>query len=323
MAPSSTRRRVCAVALGSVEFDARSLPGGHDLAIVASSRISSGRNRDPVYDLSIVGIAASGSGHRRRDRNAEPCQYPGSLTRGEARCEQSVVDLTRDREAVKCGCWEKQPRVVRKSVRGAIDVALHGRDDAVVIRVHARHFGGIGVEQSPLEILHVGLEGGGSLIDVQIDFVGETARNAALPKLTLRIHGPVKLVGIAGKSGIVAYDGRVVDDSTGSRSGNDGLQLADLSILKSVGRSAKVVGKATGKRQLVGGMYPVGTQVVELPVGVSADLLQGVVGAHAFVDRHDIRLYIREVIGLTGQVGGVPVGGEDGARGVVVVSHLR
>src|SRR6266481_7383152 len=99
------------------ELDARSLPGGHDLAIVASSRISSGRNRDPVYDLSIVGIAASGSGHRRRDRNAEPCQYPGSLTRGEARCKQSVVDLTRDREAVKCGCGEIQPRVVRKSVR--------------------------------------------------------------------------------------------------------------------------------------------------------------------------------------------------------------
>src|SRR6266853_4954597 len=137
-----------------------------------------------------------------------------------------------------------------------------------MVRVHARHFSGIGVEQSALEILHIGLEGGGSLIHVQIDFVRETARNAALTEFALCIHGPVKLVGIAGKSRIVAYSCRVVDDSTGSRPGNDGLQLPDLTILKSIGRSAKVVGKATGKGQFVEGMYPVGTQIVELPVGV-------------------------------------------------------
>src|SRR5207244_1534470 len=190
-------------------------------------------------DLSIVTITAGGSGHRRRDRNAEAWQDPGSLTRGETRREQSVVDLTRHGEAVKCGCGEIQPRIVRETVRGGIDVALRRRDDAVMIRVHARHFSGIGVEQSPLEILHVGLKGGGSLVDVQIDFVGETARNAALTKLALRVHGPVKLVGIAGKRRIVPYDCRVVDDSTRSRPRNDGLQLPDLTILKSVGRLAK------------------------------------------------------------------------------------
>src|SRR6266446_448998 len=54
-------------------------------------------------DLSIVGITASRGGYRRRDRNAEACQDPGSLTRGKARCEQSVVDLTRDGKAVKFG----------------------------------------------------------------------------------------------------------------------------------------------------------------------------------------------------------------------------
>ena len=51
-------------------------------------------------DLSIISIPTSGSGDRRRDRNAEACQDPGSLTRGEARCEQSVVDLARDGKAV-------------------------------------------------------------------------------------------------------------------------------------------------------------------------------------------------------------------------------
>src|SRR5438105_10898581 len=71
-------------------------PGGHDLAIVASGRIFSWSN--VRSDLSIVTITAGGSGHRRRDRNAEACQDPGSLTRGETRREQSVVDLTRRSE---------------------------------------------------------------------------------------------------------------------------------------------------------------------------------------------------------------------------------
>src|SRR4029077_13741952 len=192
-----------------------------------------------------------------------------------------------------------------------------------MIRVHARHFSGIGVEQSPLEVLHIGLKGGGSLVDVQIDFVGETARNAPLTKLPLCVYGPVKLVGIAGKSRVIAYRRRVVDDSTRSRSWNDGLQLPDLTILKRVGCSAKVVGKATGKGQFVEGVYPIGTQIVELPVGVCVALLQRVVGAHTFLDRHNIRLDIREMIGLTGKVSGIAVGGEDRTRDVVVVSHLQ
>ena len=36
-----------------------------------------------------------------------------------------------------------------------------------------------------------------------------------LTKLPLCVYGPVKLVGIAGKSRIIAYRGWVVDDSTG------------------------------------------------------------------------------------------------------------
>src|ERR1700686_2733058 len=162
----------------------------------------SGRNGGPIYELSIVRITASGSGHRGRDRNADACQNPRSLTRGKARREQTVVDLTRDGKAVKRGCGEKQPRIVREAVRGGIDVALGRRDDAVMIGVHACHFSGIGVEQPPLEIVHIGLKGGGSLVNVQIDFVGETARNATLTKFALRVHGPVKLVRIAGKSRI-------------------------------------------------------------------------------------------------------------------------
>jgi hypothetical protein len=72
---------------------------------VTSGRISF--LSDIRSDLSIISITTSGSGHLRRDRNAEACQDPGALTRGEARCEQSVVDLARDGKAVKSGCWQK------------------------------------------------------------------------------------------------------------------------------------------------------------------------------------------------------------------------
>src|ERR1700730_5124760 len=274
-------------------------------------------------DLSIVGVATSGSRHCRGHLYPEACQDPGSLTRGQARWEQSVVDLACDGEAVKCGWWEKQPRIVRETVRGGIDVALGRRDDAVVIRVHARHFSGIGIEQSPLEILHIGLEGGRSFIDVQIDFVGETARNTALTKFPLRIHSPVKLVGIAGKSGIIANDCRVVVDPSGSGPRNDGLQLPDLTILKGVRCLAKGVGEATCKGQFVEGMYPVCSQIIEFPVGVGVALLQGIVGAHAFIDRYDISLFIWEMIGLAWEVCRPPVGGENRARDVVVVAHRQ
>jgi hypothetical protein len=78
-------------------------PGGHDSWPPGESRFSS----NVRFDLSIISITTRGSGHRRRDRNAEACQDPGSLTRSEARCEQSVVDLARNGKAVKSGCWEK------------------------------------------------------------------------------------------------------------------------------------------------------------------------------------------------------------------------
>src|ERR1700704_6647379 len=57
-------------------------------------------------DLSIVGVATSGSGHCRGHVYSEAREDPGALTRGKARCEQSVVDLACDRKAVECGCGE-------------------------------------------------------------------------------------------------------------------------------------------------------------------------------------------------------------------------
>ena len=113
--------------------------------------------------------------------------------------------------------------IIRETVGGGIDIAFNGRDDAVVVRVDARHLSGIRIEQPPLKILHPRLKGHRPRINVQIDLVGKTARDAPLAKFPLRIHRTVKFVGIARKGRIVADDLGLIHDSARSGTRNDRL----------------------------------------------------------------------------------------------------
>jgi len=49
-----------------------------------------------------------------------------------------------------------------------------------------------------LKVSHIRLKRSRSLVDVEIDFIGEAARDTALAKLALRIDVAVELVRIAG-----------------------------------------------------------------------------------------------------------------------------
>src|SRR2546425_12425710 len=61
--------------------------------------------------------------------------------------------------------------------------------------------------------------------------------------------------------------------------------------------------------------------VVELPVGVAVALLQRVPRAHAQLNRNNVGLNVREVVGCTGEVRGIAVSGESVARDVVAAAY--
>src|SRR5258708_24327244 len=123
----------------------------------------------------------------------------------------------------------------------------------------------------------------------------------------LCIHGPVELVGIARKIGVVPYNLRFILDPAWPGPRNDGLQLAYFAILKRVRSFAETIGKTSRKRKLVQRVYPVGPEIVELPIRVYVALLHGVVRTHALIERHDICLSVREVVGLARKVHRVSV----------------
>src|SRR2546428_14075060 len=70
------------------------------------------------------------------------------------------------------------------------------------------------------------------------------------------------------------------------------------------------------EREFVQWIEPVGG-VVELPVCVAIALLQRVPGAHAQLDRHRVRLEVREVVGWAGEVDGIAIRRKDGPRVVM------
>jgi hypothetical protein len=88
--------------------------------------------------------------------------------------------------------------VVGKAVDRRVDIALRRGDDAIVIPRYPLHLGGVGIEQPLLKVSHIRLKRSRSLVDVEIDFIGEAARDTALAKLALRIDVAVELVRIAG-----------------------------------------------------------------------------------------------------------------------------
>src|SRR5712671_8209844 len=198
--------------------------------------------------LPVVAVAPGRCVHRGTDRHPNARQDPRTLARGKERCQESVIDFPRYREPVEQRRREEQPFIVREAVSRGVDVTLRGGDDSLVIPGHAFHLGGIGVEQPLLEISDLRFEGSQPLVDVEIDFVGEAARNAALAEFALRIDVAIKLVRIARQVGIVTDHLWFVLLTARSRAGNDRLQLADLAVLEGVGSLPEIVREAARER---------------------------------------------------------------------------
>src|SRR2546430_9580393 len=100
----------------------------------------------------VVSVAAGGGRNCWTHRYACAGQNPGALAGSEAWRQQPIVDLPRHREAVERGGREEQARVVLEAVRCRVDVAFHGRDDAVAVLVHAGDLGRVRIEQPALQV---------------------------------------------------------------------------------------------------------------------------------------------------------------------------
>ena len=117
-----------------------------------------------------------------------------------------------------------------------------------------------------LKVSYIRLKRNRTLVDIEIDFIGETTGDAALAKLALRIDVAVELVRIAWQVRVIADDLRLLLFAARPRAGNDRLELADLAVLERLGRLSEIVRKAAGERQFVKRVDPVRSQIVELPV---------------------------------------------------------
>src|SRR5690242_16058150 len=69
-------------------------------------------------------------------------------------------------------------------------------------------------------------------------------------------------------------------------------------------------------------MNPIGALIVELPIGMTVTLLKTVVGAHAYVNRYGVALYVREMVRSTGEVHGLTVSGKNDAGNVMARTHM-
>src|SRR3984893_15101962 len=254
-----------------------------------------------------------------------PRQHPGALTRGEARRQQPVIDLPRYGEAVERRWRQVEARVVREAGGGVGDVPLRGGNDPVVISRRPLYLGGIGIEQPLLKVVDLWLERCAALIDIEINLVGEAAGDAALTKFALGVETVicVELVRIARQVGVVTDRLGFVLFAARTRAWNNRLQLADLALLEGVGRLPEIVCEAAGERQFVKRMDPVRALIVEFPIGMHIRLLEGVVVSHALVDRYDVGLHIREVIGRAREVRGATVDSKDVPRNIIAGAHFR
>src|ERR1700732_4452578 len=87
----------------------------------------------PRSPLAVVAVAPGRCVHRRTDRHPNARQDPGTLARGKARRQESVIDFPSYCEAVEHRRREEQPLIVREAVRRGVDIALRGGDDTLVI----------------------------------------------------------------------------------------------------------------------------------------------------------------------------------------------
>src|ERR1051326_9408163 len=96
----------------------------------------------------------------------------------------------------------------------------------------------------------------------------ESARDVPIAKLPLSINITIEFVGIARKRRGISEKNRAIPYASGTRARNNGLEFANLPILKSVRCQAEIIRETSRKRQLVQGMNPVGSEIIEFPVGV-------------------------------------------------------
>jgi len=72
-----------------------------------------------------------------------------------------------------------------------------------MVAIDAGHFCGVCIEQPALEFFTPGSKRDRPRIDIQVDFIGKSARNTTLTEFSLRIHVAVELIRIAWKIRIV------------------------------------------------------------------------------------------------------------------------
>src|SRR5205823_5507985 len=150
----------------------------------------------------------------------------------------------------------------------------------------------IGIEQTLLEIGHAWFERFQPFVNVEKYFVGETAWDESLPKLSLRVVVRIEFVRVARPRRlqhalvvrVVAEANRIVLYTCRTGSRDDRLQRPNLARLEGPGN-------ATGERQLVQRVNPV-RRVIEFPIRMTVALLQRIPRAHAELDRDDVGLPI-------------------------------
>src|SRR5207249_9520695 len=130
------------------------------------------------------------------------------------------------------------------------------------------------------------------LVNVEKYFVGETAGDESLPKLSLRVIVRVEFVRVTRPGRlqyafvvrVIAVANRIVLHTRRPGSRDDRLQCPDLTGLEGPGNAAS-------ERQLVQRVNPV-RRVIEFPISMTVALLQRIPRAHAELDRDNVGLPI-------------------------------
>ena len=91
----------------------------------------------------------------------------------------------------------------------------------------------------------------------------ETARNVPIAELPLSINITIEFVGITRKRRVISEKNSAIPYAPRTGARNDGLDSANLPILKSVRYPAEIIGESSRKRQFVEWMNPVGSEIIE------------------------------------------------------------
>src|ERR1700757_4349567 len=124
----------------------------------------------------------------------------------------------------------------------------------------------------------------------------ESARDIPITGLPLSINITIEFIGIARKRRIISEKNRAILYALRAGARHHGLDFANLPILKSLRCLVEIIREPSRKRQFVEGMNPVGSEIIEFPIGVGIRLLQGVIGPHAHIKRYDVGLAVWKVI---------------------------